>query len=128
MITVVWENPYTLHLHYSRGWDWADVHDSFDRARAMMQTVTHPIAVIHTFELNSRIPAGNPIPHFKRLFMLTPSHVKLNLLVTGQNRLNGFYSTLSGLFVPKTDGRSFRFVASYAEALALCQSLQQDQV
>lgn len=128
MISVGWENSFTIHLHYSQGWQWDDAHVSFDQARALMQTVTHPIAVIHTFEAHSRIPAGNPIPHFKRIFLLTPSHVKLNILVTGQHRLNGFYSTLSGLFVPKTDGRSFRFVATYADALKLSQTLQHDLV
>jgi hypothetical protein len=120
-IRLTWHNlqKSILLVYYPDGWTWEDFDAAFDAGKALLETVTHGVYVIHYSESGfQRLPRGSALPHLKRSSDSRPKNLLKSFVVAPYPATYNFLSMLFPILPANKEHIPNVVVNSIEEALA----------
>lgn len=120
-ITFFWDNEEHNRIcyHYEGIWNWQDLYNVLQASQELWDSVDHVVDII--VDMNqSRLPLGNPGPHFRYIAeMYRSPKVGNTAVITTDNFLRFFGNTFSKIYNVTSPSQKTFFTADLEEGRAL---------
>jgi hypothetical protein len=108
-----------LTVLYPDDWTWEDFNAALDQGRAMIESVEHPVSVIHYSRSGmTKLPRGSALPHLKRSAELRPKNLFASYIVVKYPTVRNFIQMLIKMIPANRQRNPNLLVGSVEEALA----------
>jgi hypothetical protein len=117
-VSIVWDDAAqtTIRWDYVGKWTWDDVEGAYHETRALMESVAHPVCLIHDLTRSSGLPGG-VLTQAYHYTMRLPENWDISVVVVSGMFLEALLSTFTKLY--NKLGERYRGAPTLDEARAL---------